>query len=86
MKTVRYAYPHIGCDRWQLGLFNCLVYLIAWFRFVIITCKQLILYVIVCPIFFVAAKLIGQQESFEFSFRYTGRNFVNTWYTNSVNV
>ena len=47
--------------------------------------KQLILYVIVCPIFFVAAKLIGQQKSFEFSFKYTGRNFVNTCYTNFVN-
>ena len=44
----------------------------------IIACKQLLLYVIVCPIFFVAAKLIGQQESFEFSFKDTGRNFVNT--------
>ena len=25
MKAVRYAYRHVGCDRWQLGLFNFLV-------------------------------------------------------------
>ena len=80
MKAVRYVYHHLGCDRWQLWL-----YLVACFRFMIIACKQLILYVIVCPLFLVAAKLSGQLESFDFSFKDTGRNFVNTWFTNFVN-